>query len=178
MRLNQTQHKMVCGSPHNPLLTKEGMQSVSWGGQTEFNHRTRRQLTTNKFHRLRHKSIVLALDDGKLFPNSTSRTNLQRRSPYERPIRLFDRCFATVLLLTVFAAAQVPSSGAKSWAPPRTPDGQPDLQGVWTNMTVTQLERPAELAGKEFFTESEAFAVREESDFRSQWRSPGRNSGC
>ena len=33
----------------------------------------------------------------------------------------------------------------------RTPWGDPDLQGVWTNKTVTPLERPAELAGKEFF---------------------------
>ena len=35
-------------------------------------------------------------------------------------------------------------------------DGQPDLQGVWTNSTLTPLERPAELAGKEFLTEQEA----------------------
>jgi hypothetical protein len=34
--------------------------------------------------------------------------------------------------------------------------GQPDLQGVWTNSTLTPLERPAELAGKEFLTEQEA----------------------
>jgi len=36
------------------------------------------------------------------------------------------------------------------------PDGQPDLQGVWTTATLTSLERPAEFAGKEFFTEKEA----------------------
>src|SRR5262245_12577763 len=39
---------------------------------------------------------------------------------------------------------------------PRTPDGQPDLQGIWSFATITPLERPAELAGKEFFTEKEA----------------------
>ncbi len=44
----------------------------------------------------------------------------------------------------------------KSWTPPRTPDGQPDLQGVWTNSTLTPLERPAELAGKAVLTEQEA----------------------
>ena len=32
----------------------------------------------------------------------------------------------------------------------RTPDGQPDLQGIWTNATLTPLERPKELAGKEW----------------------------
>jgi hypothetical protein len=44
----------------------------------------------------------------------------------------------------------------KDWTPPRTPDGQPDLQGVWTNATVTPLERPSDLAGKQVFTEEEA----------------------
>ena len=39
-----------------------------------------------------------------------------------------------------------------------TPEGQPDLQGFWTNDTYTPLERPAELAGKEFFTKEEAAA--------------------
>ncbi|PYR96407.1 MAG: hypothetical protein DMG16_27920 [Acidobacteria bacterium] len=38
----------------------------------------------------------------------------------------------------------------------RTPDGQPDLQGVWSFATITPLEKPAELAGKEFFTPKEA----------------------
>ena len=39
---------------------------------------------------------------------------------------------------------------------PRTPWGHPDLQGRWTNATLTPLERPAEVGGKEFFTEAEA----------------------
>jgi len=39
---------------------------------------------------------------------------------------------------------------------PRTPDGHPDLQGVWTNSTMTPLERPAQFAGKTTLTEPEA----------------------
>src|ERR1700722_10023717 len=39
--------------------------------------------------------------------------------------------------------------------PARTPDGQPDLQGIWTNITITPMERPAEFAGKAFLTEQE-----------------------
>jgi predicted amidohydrolase YtcJ len=39
---------------------------------------------------------------------------------------------------------------------PLTPDGFPDLQGIWTNGTMTPLERPADLAGKAFFTREEA----------------------
>lgn len=41
---------------------------------------------------------------------------------------------------------------AKTWVAPRTPDGHPDLQGVWTNPTITPFERPAELAAKSVLT--------------------------
>jgi hypothetical protein len=53
---------------------------------------------------------------------------------------------------------QAPPSAAKTitWSPPRTPDGQPDFQGVWATATLTPVERPAEFAGKEFLTEQEA----------------------
>jgi hypothetical protein len=57
--------------------------------------------------------------------------------------------------LVVVLAAGAPAM-AQKWTPPKTPDGQPDLQGVWTNITITPLERPAELAGKEFLTPQEA----------------------
>ena len=50
----------------------------------------------------------------------------------------------------------------KTWSVPRTPDGQPDLQGNWTNATVTPLERPEELAGKEFLTDAEAAAFQKQ----------------
>ena len=38
----------------------------------------------------------------------------------------------------------------KTWNPPRTPDGQPDLQGVWNFSTITPMERPANVTGTEF----------------------------
>jgi hypothetical protein len=44
----------------------------------------------------------------------------------------------------------------KKWTLPRTSDGKPDLQGIWTNATITPLERPPELAGKSHFTPAEA----------------------
>ena len=38
----------------------------------------------------------------------------------------------------------------------RTPWGDPDLEGIWTNATLTPLQRPPELGTKEFFTAEEA----------------------
>jgi len=44
------------------------------------------------------------------------------------------------------ASAQPARSAGKPWSVPRTPDGHPDLQGNWTNATLTPLERPAAFA--------------------------------
>jgi len=45
--------------------------------------------------------------------------------------------------------------------------GERDLQGIWTNATVTPLERPAEFAGKEFLTEAEAAAFEKRARDRN-----------
>ncbi len=60
------------------------------------------------------------------------------------------RLFLALLFLAVAIAAQA------QYKAPRTPEGQPDLQGIWSNASLTPFERPAALAGKEFFTEKEA----------------------
>lgn len=39
---------------------------------------------------------------------------------------------------------------------PRTPDGRPDFQGLWTNETQTPLERPTALGNKRAYTPEEA----------------------
>ena len=59
------------------------------------------------------------------------------------------------------ANAQAPGAEAR-WTLARTPDGQPDLQGIWTNATVTPLERPRGLAGKAFLTDAEAAALEKQ----------------
>jgi len=59
--------------------------------------------------------------------------------------------------MTVFnAAAAAQQRPAAHYSAPRTPDGQPDLQGYWTNLTYTPFERPKELGNKAFYTEQEA----------------------
>src|SRR6185503_21093308 len=48
------------------------------------------------------------------------------------------------------------SAAAGAWTVPRTPDGHPDLQGIWTMHTFTPLVRPARYASQEFLTDQEA----------------------
>jgi hypothetical protein len=59
---------------------------------------------------------------------------------------------------------QVPASIAKPWAMPRTPDRKADLQGTWTNATLTPLERsedtPLALAKDEVQRREQAFRDR------------------
>ena len=63
------------------------------------------------------------------------------------------------------------ASRAERWTPPRTPWGDPDLEGIYTSSTYTPLERPAELAGKEFFTEEEAAAYAQSETRRASQQS-------
>ena len=49
---------------------------------------------------------------------------------------------------------------ADEWSVPRTPDGDPDLQGVWANNNATPLERPAAWAGKTRLTDEELAAFQ------------------
>ena len=54
------------------------------------------------------------------------------------------------------------SSSSENWIPPRTPDGHPDLQGVWNYAAGTPSERPSVYGGREFLTDDElARAERE-----------------
>ncbi|HEY7448206.1 MAG TPA: hypothetical protein VH702_08655 [Vicinamibacterales bacterium] len=61
-------------------------------------------------------------------------------------------CFAAIWLAAPLVTAQ--TSGRK-WTTPRTPDGQPDLQGFWNNTTYVPLQRPKDVT-KEFYTKEEA----------------------
>ncbi len=66
---------------------------------------------------------------------------------------------AAFTIASVFAqtpAKPVAKATAKA-ALPRTPDGHPDLQGVWTNATITPMTRPAQF--KDQPTVSDAIAT-------------------
>jgi len=62
----------------------------------------------------------------------------------------------------------------KGWTPPKTPDGQPDLQAIWTNATITPFERPADLRDKAFLTEAEAAAIERQASTRRDEEAPPR----
>jgi len=61
-------------------------------------------------------------------------------------------------LMEATVAGQSPP-GPRKWTPPRTADGQPDLQGIWTNATITPFERSQNLRDKAFLTDAEATAL-------------------
>ncbi len=64
------------------------------------------------------------------------------------------------LLVPAYVAAQAKAAPAKVW---RTPWGDPDLQGSWSNATTTPLQRPAKYAGREFLTPEERRAQDKET---------------
>ena len=59
-------------------------------------------------------------------------------------------------VLAFFAATALTAQNKAAWKMPRTPDGHPDLQGIWNNSTRTPLERPPEFGGKPTLTDADA----------------------
>ena len=76
-------------------------------------------------------------------------------------------CLAVTLIPASMFAQSAPAPGVVAvekaaaglapagWKAPRTADGQPDLQGYYTNISTTPVERPKAYADKAFFTNKE-----------------------
>jgi len=71
--------------------------------------------------------------------------------------RVFLHAAALAAVLSASLTAQ-PSPKPKSWTVLRAGDGHPNLQGIWTNATLTPMQRPTEFAGKKTVTDAEASA--------------------
>ena len=65
--------------------------------------------------------------------------------------RQFIAAAAVLAAASAAAAGQAPDG----WTAPRTADGRPDLGGVWASDSATPLQRPPELADREFLTDEE-----------------------
>jgi hypothetical protein len=70
------------------------------------------------------------------------------------------RATGFVLLVVLAVASFGLAAQSPDYVVPRTPDGQPDLQGFWSNSTYVPLERPDGVT-KEFYTPEEAAAAEQ-----------------
>jgi hypothetical protein len=78
--------------------------------------------------------------------------------------RIFASIGALALMSVAPISAQAPNATAKAkttGAIPRAADGHPDLQGIWTNATITPMERPSAFASKPTLTDDEATAFEQ-----------------
>ena len=73
-------------------------------------------------------------------------------------VAIMNRHFFSVAALIALTAMPVAGQSV-----PRTPDGQPDIQGMWTNATITPFDRPRALADKPFLTAQEAAALERQA---------------
>ncbi|HIC56781.1 MAG TPA: hypothetical protein EYO94_05225, partial [Acidobacteria bacterium] len=71
-------------------------------------------------------------------------------------IMLFRSCFVVVGVIVAMPLIVFAQNDAdREWVVPRTPEGAPDLQGLWTSQTYTPLQRPEIFEGREFLTDEE-----------------------
>src|SRR5438094_1925394 len=72
--------------------------------------------------------------------------------------------------------APKPAPAAKAWTAPKTPWGDPDLQGVWNDATSTPLQRPTGVKEKDVLSDEEAADFQNDLEFQlSRDRRDGGN---
>ena len=81
-------------------------------------------------------------------------------------VQILARSLAVIALVSLLpfpAVSQAQTAQADNAAVPRTPDGKPDLQGVWTSGTLTDLERPEKYADQAFLTQEDVATLEREA---------------
>ncbi len=84
-----------------------------------------------------------------------------------RPVRALLVMLSVLVLIepgSSVSARAGQKANAGKWVAPLTPDGQPDLQGVWMNNSATPLERPKELEGKVLLSDAEVADLQRRAD--------------
>ena len=77
-------------------------------------------------------------------------------------------CVAVFVVILVLSASLVAQEAATTNTnTTRTAWGDPDLQGIWSFASITPLQRPVELAGREFLTEEEVAQQNEDAATRA-----------
>ena len=74
--------------------------------------------------------------------------------------------YALLLFCLTIGIWSVPSiaTAQGEWVAPRTPEGRPDLQGVWLSHAAIPMERPASLAGRPRLTDEEVATLQERAE--------------
>jgi hypothetical protein len=77
---------------------------------------------------------------------------------------------AACIALVVTLSAQAPPASGSSFTPPKTPWGDPDLQGIWpgTDMVGVPFERPAQFGNRLFLTEEEFEARQKQAQRQAE----------
>ena len=74
----------------------------------------------------------------------------------------------SVVALVVLAPLAAAAQQAGGWTMPRTPWGDPDLMGTYTNRTITPVQRPEDLVGQEFLSADEVERLERERIERNE----------
>src|SRR5258708_13097762 len=71
---------------------------------------------------------------------------------------------ATAIAVLPLAPVRLAGQPGKTWTAPLTPDGQPDLQGVWLSNSATPLQRPKQLEGRQSLTDAEVAEMKKRAE--------------
>ncbi len=80
-----------------------------------------------------------------------------------RPRTLLLATACAMLVAGAMALPYAQSTGSAAYTAPRTAWGAPDMQGIWTNATLTPIERPEAMSDQDVLTAEEAAAFETSS---------------
>src|SRR5438552_1203071 len=92
-------------------------------------------------------------------PKSCSMAN-SKRSEVKMSHRLFVLLGALAALIALAVPATAQQAPSKTWTPPKTPWGDPDIQGIWPGNTGVPMQRAANIGERTTLTDQE-FAQKE-----------------